>query len=1232
MIGRSSLKVVAMALVIGLIAALSAEAQITTGTVTGTVKDAQGGVIPGATVLLVSEARGTKSVPAVTNATGDFVFANIAADTYRVEVTMSGFKGLKQSGVVVGAGDRASTGVLTLEIGGIDQTVEVTAEASRIQATSGERSFTVATSSIESLPIASRSFTALASLAPGVTTTGNPSRIGDRSSTGGGSTNFMMDGVSTMDTGSNSVLLQMNVESIAEVKVLVSGYQAEYGRSSGLQISAVTKSGTNRFRGSVYDVERNSNWNSNSKVNKLNGDAKTVSKQRDWGYSIGGPIGKPGGDNKLFFFYSHEYAPRSQGGEVQRYRVPTDLERQGDFSQTTDNNGNLWRYIKDPTVTGTCSATVFDACFADGGVLGRIPANRLYQTGLNILNMYPRANLSQPGVAYNLEYTRPTETALAWQPAVKIDYQPWDKLRASFKYSGWQQRDQVFSGAMPGFTDSQMQNPKVTVIAATVNYSLSPTMFLEATYGHSQNELAGCALAQGGTGPSFCTNAVPVADISNRNLAGLGGLPLIFANALQLNPDYYAYRVLEEMAPPMFQDGQILKTPNLNYGGRVANAPPNTPFPGYFNINATDDIAISLTKVQGRHTFKAGFYNTHSYKAQQQGNPFGTVTFTNDANNPSDTNFPFSNAALGVFQTYQQQSGYVEGNYVYNNTEAFIQDNWKISGRMTLDYGVRFVHQQPQYDELGQASNFFADQWTLSNAPQLYVAACTNGAVSCTGNTRQARNPVTGAFLGPNSTSAIGTLVDGTGNRTNGLRLSGDGISETTYTWPALRIAPRFGMAYDVTGNQTFVLRGGMGLFYDRPSGNSIYAQVTNPPSVRNVTLRNGSLQALSNVQFSTEGAPSLAVYQYESGLPSSTQWNGGVQMMLPWNTSLDVSYTGLHGFNIVEGVNINGIDFGAAYLDQNLDPTLGPPATPGSNTVTNDQMRSFRGYGNINMQMPRGWVTTHTLQLSFDRRFRNGLSFGFNDVIVLGSSGSVGARIEHLADGTYRERADQAEAQELLGNSVSQRQIMKGNFTWDLPDLRSDKPTLRALGLVINDWQFSGIWTGSSGSAYTVGFGYQNGGGNVNLTGSPDQGARIKIVGDPGQGCSSNPYSQFNVAAFNGPSVGSVGLESGVDYLRGCFTSVLDLTIQRTIRLGGGRTLMLRADMFNAPNSAIVTGRNTNIQYLNPGNPVDVQNSPYNADGSLNPARALPRGAGVGVATNYQDPRTVQFQIRFGF
>src|SRR4029078_11410010 len=275
----------------------------------------------------------------------------------------------------------------------------------------------------------------------------------------------------------------MNVDAIGEVKILTSGYQAEYGRSSGLQITAVTKSGTNQFRGSVYEVERNSYWNSNSRTNILNGDPKTVLRQRDWGYSIGGPIGKPGGANKLFFFYTQEFEPRTGGNDVMRVRVPTLLERQGDFSQTTDNTGALYPYIKNPALSGTCSATNQAACYADGDVLGRIPASQLYQTGLNILKMWPTPNLP-PGQPYNLQITRPNESILSTQPAMRFDYQPTSKIRGSFKYSGFSQREQTQQGSIPGWNDTRMVIPHVSLIAATVNYKMSQPLFLEGTAGH----------------------------------------------------------------------------------------------------------------------------------------------------------------------------------------------------------------------------------------------------------------------------------------------------------------------------------------------------------------------------------------------------------------------------------------------------------------------------------------------------------------------------------------------------------------------------------------------------------------------------------------------------------------------------------------------------------------------------------------------------------------------------
>src|SRR5438132_3526168 len=219
-----------------LFVAIPSYAQITTATVTGTVKDAQGGIIPGATVTLISETRGT-TVNAFTSNTGDFVFPNVNGDTYTVRVTMDGFKPLERRNLAVSPGDRVAVGTLAIEVGTLSETVTVAGEAPMIQAQTGERSFTVPTEAVQNLPLLNRNFGGLAALTPGVIGT---TRIGMQ----GASTNFQIDGVSTIDTGAGGQALQLNVDAIAEVRVLSSTYQAEFGRNAGLQVTGVTKSGT----------------------------------------------------------------------------------------------------------------------------------------------------------------------------------------------------------------------------------------------------------------------------------------------------------------------------------------------------------------------------------------------------------------------------------------------------------------------------------------------------------------------------------------------------------------------------------------------------------------------------------------------------------------------------------------------------------------------------------------------------------------------------------------------------------------------------------------------------------------------------------------------------------------------------------------------------------------------------------------------------------------------------
>lgn len=366
------------------------------------------------------------------------------------------------------------------------------------------------------------------------------------------------------------------------------------------------------------------------------------------------------------------------------------------------------------------------------------------------------------------------------------------------------------------------------------------------------------------------------------------------------------------------------------------------------------------------------------------------------------------------------------------------------------------------------------------------------------------------------------------------------------------------------------------------------------------------------------------------------------------WKLVLDAEYVGQHSFNTIQSVNLNSIDLGTAFLASSQDSTTAANATPGAASLAStnpDLLRSFQGYSTITQRFYNGWGTFHSVQLSLNRRFSNGFSFGFNDTMTLTDTAVIAPRLQHGAAGTYTVRSDQAQAQELLGDNNPRLHIMKANFVWDLPDVKSGGAAVRVLGQVVNDWQLSGIWTGGSGPAYNINFSYQSGGTNLNLTGSSDYAARIRVIGDPGNGCSGDVYRQFNTAAFQGPLTNSVGLESGTGYLRGCFTSTLDLSIARNLRLGRGRNIQLRVDLFNALNSAIITNQNRTLVLSSPGDPITnaapvfdpisgLLNNGVNltSTGAVSVNRSQPKNAGFGVATGYQAPRSVQGQIRFSF
>lgn len=1218
----------------------TASAQITTGGLTGKVVDTQGGVIPGATVTLTSDSKGTSFGTTVTSDGGVFVFPNLPPDKYTVTVEMPAFKTLKQSGFDISSGPTTSIGTLTIEVGGASEMITVIGETPLVQTVSGEKSFTVNHQQMSSLPILGRDFGSLLQLTPGVQvstdTLTTVQVLG-----GAGQTTFMVDGAVNMDPGINRQSMKVSIDSVSEVKAVTSSYQAEYGRSAGMQVNVVTKSGTNQLRGSLYYVARNSDWkvNANSKTNILNGDPKPVVDEKDYGGSLGGPIGKPGGQNKLFFFFNIEKNPRTRAGSVVSYRMPSMLERQGDFSQTLDNNGNLYPYIRDPLIAGTCSASNTTACFKDGGVLGKIPANRLYQTGLNILRWYPEPNLpTTPGVAYNYQVQAPETNLYGYAPVGKVDYQPKTSLRISARYSMYQQPTRDFPQNIPGFTDVTVNNIGIYGQMYSANWSISPTMFLEGNYSRNTHAQSGCSVPGGS--PTFCGSqgALAVSSKSNRDDNGMGALPYIFPNAFKIDPSYWAYQVLNSVDLPWWDGTTAHMVPTFAWGSRITNAPPNIAWPSFIQTQNTDTFYTSVTKVKGAHTLKGGFSFIESVQTDGRSSMQGSYSFANDTLNPLDSQFGFANAALGVFSNITQTSRWSEGANNSRTIEGFIQDNWRIGPKLTLDFGIRFSNYRAVFDERLQGSNFLPSTFSYAAAPALYQYGCLNGVYPCSGANRVAINPLTGERFGTPAQASVlvGTVVAGTGDAMNGLHVPGTDIARTNYVFPSLVLGPRWGVAWDVTGEQKFVVRGAGGVFYDRTQTQESYTVVNNPPTSQTVTVRYGNLQDLSSTGLATVSPSALRTFEYEPDVPTAVQWNVGIQMVLPWAMALDTSYTGSYAWNKwTSGLNINSIDIGMGFDPAYRDPTSTAAGVGGSLVSTNpNQIRYFKGYGAITQITFNQWEEFHSIQLSLQRRMRDRLAFGFVDTIQLYDHASVAQRLQHdYANRTITDRADQVQAQELLGNQNPARHQMKANFIYELPRLGSSGSTwAKIAAAILNDWQVSGIWTGITSRPYTITPNYTSGGGNLNLTGSPDYAARVLVTGDPGSGCSSDPIRQFNAAAFQGPAVGSVGLESGNDYVRGCFVQSLDMAINKTIRLRGSRSIQLRFDFFNAANFAAITGRNTTMNMDSPSTPTTITNLPYDANGNPIESRSKPRGAGFGVATAYQTPRSMQFTARFVF
>ena len=532
---------VAIVLLLLMTIAASASAQVTGG-VTGTVVDVQGGVIPGATVTLTSASKSTTLGTTVTNERGVFAFPNVPPDTYTVTVEMPSFKTLKKSGFEISSGPVTSIGMLTIEIGGTSEVVTVSGETPLVQTVSGEKSFTVNNQQMASLPILGRDFGSLLQLTPGVQvstdTLTTVQVLG-----GAGQTTFMVDGAVNMDPGINRQSMKVSVDSVSEVKAVTSSYQAEYGRSAGMQVNVVTKSGTNRLRGGrllrgaelqleLEQQDQHPQWRREAGrrregLRRLVRRPDRQARRQQQAVLLLQPGIQPAHEGRL----GRQLPHAQHAGAAGRLLADAGQQRQ----PVSVHQG--------PALVGPCSAANTAGCFKDGGVLGTHPGEPAVPDGPEhpeVVSGTEPADDTGRGVQLSDHGAR-NQSATATRPSSSSTTSQLSNLRVSARYSMYQQPTLDFPQNIPGFTDVTVNNIGIYGQMYNANWTVKPTTFVEGNYSRNTHAQSGCSVPGGS--PTFCGSqgGLAVAAKSNRDNNGMGALPYIFPNAFNIDPSYWAY-------------------------------------------------------------------------------------------------------------------------------------------------------------------------------------------------------------------------------------------------------------------------------------------------------------------------------------------------------------------------------------------------------------------------------------------------------------------------------------------------------------------------------------------------------------------------------------------------------------------------------------------------------------------------------------------------------------------
>ncbi len=1158
-----------------------ASAQNVTGTIVGTVVDEQGQVVPGATITVTNESTGD-SRTIVSDARGAFQVATLPPGSYTVRVAMANFSTAERKHVVLSAAERLSVGALVLAIGSIGETVVVEASGSRVSPEETQHSGLITARQIEQISVKGRDVTQMLRLVPGVRYEDTTESLGDSFGTliphvGGKRRDWntvMVDGVLGNEIGqANRMAQQINLDAIAEVKVLINTYRAEYGRTGGAQVHIVSKGGSSQYGGGVYYYGRHEKLNATSFFNNRSNAPKPRYRFNTYGANLGGPApGLNGAEKKILFFYSFEAPLTERPGPLRRWTMPTEPERRGDFSQTLDSQGRLI-HIRDPLRNGACNAvTGGPACFP-GNI---IPADRINPNGQALLRLLPMPTLVDRGFT-NGQFNHQTQE-IADNPKLnqvaRVDWRPTATDGFYFTYKDWysdQRGSEITAGPNKwGWFNSHYLN---TDRGGSLNYTkvLRSNVVNDAAFGirHQTEQF----------------HPVSEADWSRIRRADAG------YTLGQFNPHVNPHGVL-----PKVTFG-VTNSPDFTFDNRLVEK-------GQAWLASFRD---NLTWTHGRHTFKGGVYverlNNSEGKGGVGAGPWaGQFNFSVDANNPFNANYGFANALLGYFRDYTEIDNFPEVQARRRLAEWYVQDTWKAHQRVTLDYGLRFLWYEPWYTKL-PAAVFVPERYDSAKAPRLYQPARVN-------NQNVALDPVTGEVR-PNV--FVGAFVPGTGDPYNGMVSHGEpgyprGFRENQGIHPE----PRLGVAWDLLGDGKTALHASAGLYHNpHITARSMDSAANNPPAVNNPTIFYGTMDTLLATGGFSARPSNVFGLERDAKTPESYNWSIGVQREIGWGTVVDVTYVGSTDRRLEVVQNINVVPDGMRFLD--LHPENRNPQNPAS-PLPPEFLRPYRGYQNINIRSHFGTSDYDALQLQVNRRYIRGLQFALA-----------------YTYGKTRGVADEDEAAIAIARpldvwhyapySSSQLHNLVINYTWDLPGA-TRLWNNAVVGAILDNWQLSGENAFVSGDwapvtiSTTDNFDFTGGdGGNGGDIGGGVRTVRPVIVGDLAAGgrdpdpSGTGSWITWQAVArpagrgdYGNAPRNAIQLPRIVNW---------NLSLFKNVPLGGRRRLQFRWEMYNLLNHTQWSAINTNAQFNPTGEQVN---------------------ANFGKATGARNPRIMQGSVRFVF